>query len=374
MRILASILLAALSLTACRSVPPILDPSLGAGLEADVRAADVVHAGELHDRRAHHEFQADLLRVMIDQAKRDGGKTLFLGMEMFQRPFQGVLDDYVLRRIDEHEMLMRTEWFARWRFDYTLYAPLWRLCREHGVRIVALNAERGIVRQIGRQGLASLSAEQRAEVAEEIDLDVPSHRKRILGVFQGGAHQMPEERLASLYQAQTTWDETMAESAARVLGGPGARMLVVAGSMHIQERDGIPDRLKRRVPGIDDLLVILRTAGEERDEAPDHVLGDHVVTLPRSTAPPRARLGVVIEETEHALYVKEVVPGGAADRAGVQAGDVLMAVGGHLVTTMTDLRYRLDPIAPGTTLTLAYAHGMRTVEAQVTIGDAAHVE
>jgi hypothetical protein len=50
-----------------------------------------------------------------------------------------------------------------------------------------------------------------------------------------------------VYIAQTVWDETMADSAARWLSdtGAGARILVLAGNAHCHE-SAIPRRLTRR--------------------------------------------------------------------------------------------------------------------------------
>lgn len=49
--------------------------------------------------------------------------------------------------------------------------------------------------------------------------------------------------------AQTLWDEYMAESASNYIrsAGAGSRMVVMAGSNHIQNRYGVPDRITRRL-------------------------------------------------------------------------------------------------------------------------------
>ena len=54
----------------------------------------------------------------------DGHPRLAIGLEMFQRPFQPHLDDYVAGRIGIDELLARTEYFDRWRYDARLYAPI----------------------------------------------------------------------------------------------------------------------------------------------------------------------------------------------------------------------------------------------------------
>src|SRR5262245_19088534 len=58
-----------------------------------VNAARVVCVGEDHPNPHHHWFQLELMTHVAEH------KPLALGMEMFQRPFQGVLDDYAAKQI-----------------------------------------------------------------------------------------------------------------------------------------------------------------------------------------------------------------------------------------------------------------------------------
>jgi uncharacterized iron-regulated protein len=343
MRLLAT-LLTSTTLAACASVAP--PPTPMDRILPELRQADVVFYGEEHGDRRQHAFERDLLQALD---ARDGRPTL-LGMEMFQRPFQAPLDDYVAGAIDEKEMLRRTQYFDRWRFDFTFYAPLWRYCREHGVRIVALNAEASIVRDVNQKGLAALSADQRAQVAADVDLSVAKHRKRIVEVFRR-VHPMPPDAEQKMYEAMTVWDESMAESAARAIdaAGPGARMLVVAGRGHIEDFTGIPDRVARRAPGLRRVVVV----GERSDKAeapPVRVEdGQFVVAFPEIEDPPAPKLGVTFDSTPSAagLLVTSVTPGGAAAAAGVVAGDRLARLAGAPVTDLTDVRFVVDPAATG---------------------------
>lgn len=350
------LLLAALALVACRSHRPprslpLADPPRavtmrGADeLERAVDGARVVCVGEFHDQLSHHRFQRDVLQ----RVAASGAPTL-LGMEMFQRPAQQHLDDYVAGRIDEREMLRRTEWFTRWGADHTVYAPLWRFCRAHGVRVVALNADRDITRKVNRQGLDALTPAERSAIASEIDLDVAEHRRRVMGVFTGGVHPMPEDALERMYQAMTVWDETMAESAARALvdAGPSSRMVIVAGAGHVQEWSGIPARLARRVRGLTPLVVICRAPGTEMDD--DGLpwdLADFVVRMPDDAATDTPKLGVKFREGT--LTVDEIVPGGNAARIGLGAGDTILKVSkgdGMLIDVrdLVDLRWVLGEL------------------------------
>src|SRR5687768_10972134 len=76
----------------------IVDARTGRSVElasfwAAVGASRVVCVGEEHPNPHHHWFQLEVVKQVAAH------RPLALGMEMFQRPFQGVLDDYAARRI-----------------------------------------------------------------------------------------------------------------------------------------------------------------------------------------------------------------------------------------------------------------------------------
>lgn len=327
-------------------------PSSWPSLAEEIGAADVVYFGESHDDRDQHALEH---LVLAEMARHDG--PVLLGLEMFQRPYQEALDAYVRGDIDEIEMLRRTEYFSRWRYDYTFYAPMWRLCRERGFRVVALNAPAEVSRKVGRSGYESLDADELAAVADDVRIGEPVYEERVRAIMNG-VHPMPEPALTRMVEAQTVWDETMADSGARALtaAGPGARMFIVAGRFHIQGRDGIPDRLARRVPGLRSLILIGRTLGASDDE-PEWTTqdGDYVTTVSHETP----KLGVDLEPTDAAdapqfagLRIKGVAPGSPADLAGLQAEDVITMVGDATVADIVDLRHALDPHRVGDTLSV----------------------
>lgn len=203
----------------------------------------VVYVAESHDDPHHHAVQAQLLHDL-----HAAEPSLGIGLEMVKRPFQKWLTDYAQGRITEAEMLERTEWATRWGFDFTLYRPILEQARAHRLPLYALNIRDEITRQVARQGLDSLSAEDRAAVPE-LDLSNEAHRaeiKAILGAHGDGGHG--GMRFDDFYTAQVMWDETMAQEVARELHREGApaRILVLAGGGHIRKGHGIPSRAARR--------------------------------------------------------------------------------------------------------------------------------
>lgn len=231
----------------------------------ELATASAICIGETHPNPHDHWAQLQIL----DQVTRLSGAELALGMEMFQRPFQGVLDDYVSGRIDEAALISRSGYEERWGYDYALYRPMVKLAVERGARLLALNTARELTKKVSRKGIDALTPAERAELPE-LDLDDPEHRAwwENLMSGMGGAHSHgqahgdaeevdPEAAAASaerIYSAQVLWDETMAEAAAEwISAGPRRQVIILAGNGHCHD-SGIVARIKRR--GVDEVLSV----------------------------------------------------------------------------------------------------------------------
>jgi uncharacterized iron-regulated protein len=204
--------------------------------------ADAVCLGEEHPDPHHHWLQLELVRTLIEAARRDG-RELALGLEMIQRPFQGVVDDHVRGTIDEDALLARTGWATRWGYDFALYAPIVRAVIAAGHPVLALNAPGELTRRVARGGLASLSSEERAALPQLV-LDDAAHRAWFAAATEGHEGGHAED----FYTAQVIWDETMADTASRWLTGqPGQRrqVVILAGTGHCMAA-AVPARLRRR--------------------------------------------------------------------------------------------------------------------------------
>jgi uncharacterized iron-regulated protein len=237
-------------------------------LHRALSAASVICIGESHNNPHHHWAQLQLLGAIIKR-QQAAGKTLALGMEMFQRPFQGILDDYRAGKIDESTMLSRSAWKDRWGFDYAFYRPMVRMAKERGLAILALNTARELTKKVSRKGVDSLTPEERKRLPELV-LDDKKHRAwwdALMGGMSGshghghghghGKKMDPAEakaRAERVYTAQVLWDETMADTAARwIKGGSGRQVIILAGNGHCHE-SGIVRRVERR--GVGDAVSV----------------------------------------------------------------------------------------------------------------------
>jgi uncharacterized iron-regulated protein len=221
--------------------------------------ARVVYVGEHHDREADHAAQRAIVEALH---RRD--PSLAIGLEMVQRPQQAALDAYVDGVIDEATLLERIAWTERWGFDFALYRSIFALAAEHRLPMIALNAPSELTRAVARGGLDALSADQRAMLPAELDLTSAPHRRMVEDALRDHPG-MSEAMLDRFYAAQVVWDETMAEQVAAFLERSPARMVVLAGMMHVSAGLGIPDRAARR--GAAPHAIVLPIMESELDEA-----------------------------------------------------------------------------------------------------------
>jgi len=81
-------------------------------------------------------------------------------------------------------------------------------------------------------------------------------------------------------------------------------------------------------------------------------------------------LGVVCsDEVNGGAEVTSIYPGSPASKAGLEPGDVVVAVGEHRVDSMADLQERLYTVPPGTTVQLAVERGPGNAVINVTLAD-----
>ena len=225
-------------------------------------AADFVCLGEKHDSLPEHRAQLWVLDLL-----HAADPSLGLGMEAFHRPFQKPLDDHSESAIDEPAMLSQTEYATRWGYAWELDAPLLRYCRQHRMPVAGLNLPREITRKLSADGFDKFSDKEKQELGP-MDFQVPEHRTHWfekLAAMHGNGTASPERKEKS-YQVMAAWDHGMASSAANFKKERGLnRMVLIAGSGHIERRFGIPDRVAKLSGGKSVAIRVIQ-AGEPLEE------------------------------------------------------------------------------------------------------------
>jgi uncharacterized iron-regulated protein len=210
-----------------------------------LQPANIVYLGEVHDRSSDRQDQLAIIKQLHRQNPR-----LALGLEIFQKPYQGAIDRYLAGRITEAELLKQTEYQKRWGYPWESYAPLLRFAKEQQLPVIALNTPTEITRQVARQGLASLTPADFRYIPPLKDIDKSNLAYRQLLQKAYAQHQTVanSKGFERFYEAQLVWDETMAASIAEYYQRqPRDRLVVIAGQAHIKYGHGIPDRVMRRL-------------------------------------------------------------------------------------------------------------------------------
>jgi uncharacterized iron-regulated protein len=239
--------------------------------------AKVVYLGETHDSAEDHQAQLAIIREMQRQNRK-----IAIAMEMFQRPFQSAIDNYLAGKLTQEQLVEQTEYDRRWRFPWESYAPILRFAKENQLPVLALNTPSEVTRKVASQGLESLTAEEKKHIPpiSEIRTDNAEYRQLLLEVFQ--QHQKAAQGNSTAFerflQAQVLWDETMAEKIAEfVKANPDYQVVVLAGKGHIIYGYGIPSRVERRL-GVGNVKVrsVLFNSTENLPLSADRPIADFV--------------------------------------------------------------------------------------------------
>jgi aminopeptidase N len=343
-----------------REPPAVIDVSTLKTLDDTIRDAEnkkIVYVGEYHDQFAHHLVQLQVLKGLYRKDKK-----LAMGMEMFQRPFQKVLDQYIGGAIDERQFLKKSEYFKRWGYDYNLYKPLLDFARAEKIPVIALNVRNEIPDKVSKGGMDSLTAEEKKEIPPQLDFSDDEYRDRLRDIFN--RHKGSAERnFDFFYQAQVLWDETMASSIDEFLKKePDYRMVIVTGVGHLAYGSGIPKRSFRR-NGLP-YTIILNDGDVDRD------IANYLIKPQPLEGTPSPRLMAIFGVRNNRVVVVNMPPDSVAKKAGIKVGDAILSLDGTKIESIEDLKLELffrkkDDTVKVTVLRKRFLFGDREMEFDV---------
>jgi uncharacterized iron-regulated protein len=336
----------------------------------DLSATKVIFLGETHDQIEHHQIELKVLQGLLER-----GKDVIVGMEMFERFQQPVLDRWREGRLTEEEFLKEVKWDTTWGVAYHLYKPILDEVRNRRLKLLGLNIEIQLVRKVAGKGIEGLSPEDR-EKLPQMDLTDQHHRDYIASIFkshQGGS----AKKFETFYQAQCLWDEAMAETLSRFLRSQeaeGKTILVLAGGGHVVFNFGIPNRLYRRVP-VSYQTLVLKEWKKEIEE--DFVFVETTaplanflwITRPNPPEKKRPRIGVMLKvrEDPKRIWTERVIPESPAEKADLFPGDQFIAVEGKEIKEVKDIHDALDQKGWGKEITFTILREGSKKEITVTL-------
>jgi len=304
-----------------------------ASLDDIVRATadvDAVLVGETHTDPVGHWIQAELLRRALASARvgAESGalRPVALSMEMFERDVQGIVDEYLQGLITEDQFKDNAR---SWEYYDADYRPMVEMAREAGIPVIAANAPRRYanrVTRLGRDALYDLPPRARSvlpplpyppptdtyreewlalmrempmervceppttETVEEDHAVVEPHAvEQPDRPAEESPHAAPPSHMASFMenglQAQALWDASMAYAITTFLEvQPGALVLHMVGSFHVENHTGIPEQVQHYRPGTRSLVVSMDIVDDFRSFDPEKHAGrgDFVILTDKS--------------------------------------------------------------------------------------------
>ncbi|MBU4501037.1 MAG: ChaN family lipoprotein [Nanoarchaeota archaeon] len=199
---------------------------------------DLVYFGEEHGSKYIHDLQLEVFKEL------NKGKKFSVGLEMIQKNYQHVLDEYLTTDMDEDKLKKDLDWENTWGYDFNFFKPIFKYAKDKNLDIVALNAPREIVKKVARHGLESLVEEDYKYIPRKINL-YDEEYENLKEIFKNHPGPGGDDFYRKMYQAQSIWNETMAATIVNYLKD-GNRILVIAGDGHIGQRPAIPGRVEKR--------------------------------------------------------------------------------------------------------------------------------
>lgn len=247
--------------TMASSEPFIIDVLMGEPVTLemmtdDISGARIVYIGEIHTVARHHRLQMQILRTLAER-----GLKLSLGMEMFSREQQPILDKWqkgnasVAKLTEE---LGKEHWTNLRDYEGVLVQA-----RESGIPIIGLNAKDVLVRKIARQGIEGLNEAERNELPPRFT-EINPLNDRLLRLRLKVHKAFEKKSLDRIVLAQALRDATMGSVVAAHLDSPGGRdriMVVIAGTGHVNYGFGIPERV-RELTGLSYRIILPSESGE----------------------------------------------------------------------------------------------------------------
>ncbi len=254
-----------------------IDPKTGEMLTASELAGrladyDVIFFGEFHDSPISHQAELELFRALYKRYKK-----VALGMEMFERDVQPLLDAYLEGTKTETEFLSDSRPWPNYETDYK---PLVEFAKKHKLPVIATNVPRYIANGVAKNDtsfLSTLTPEEKTWVAEKIFYDSKEYHDRFVETMRELRHIPEHSRkqiVEQFYRAQCVKDATMAESILRFLKShPGYKVFHINGGFHSDYHLGIVYQLKKLDPSIK--VAVIATV-----RSPEDVAGDYLIVSP----------------------------------------------------------------------------------------------
>jgi uncharacterized iron-regulated protein len=203
----------------------------------EISSTRVIFLGENHYDINHHKNQLDIIKALYEK-----GLPIAVGLEMFPKKDQKILDDWVSGRMKEKDFILI--FYENWGYGWDLYKDIFLYARNKKIPLIGLNVPREITRKVAQRGFKSLSGEELSELPPGITCDLDQrYMDFIKRIFEHKGNS--DDTFRNFCEAQVIWDQSMAWYLSQYLrANPDRLVTVLSGTVHAWKY-GIPRQLQK---------------------------------------------------------------------------------------------------------------------------------
>jgi uncharacterized iron-regulated protein len=206
----------------------------------ETSTSDLIFVGEHHDNIHHHINQLQIIRELHEKAQ----VQLAIGLEMFERKDQYILDNWTKGQLETEEFIKY--FYKNWREPWPLYRDIFIYAKEHQIPLVGLNVPDEIVKKVAKNGYTSLTDEDLSRLPYGITCNVSDQYKDHIEKVFHWHDSKNSKSFANFCEAQVLWDTAMAINLLDFHEKNNDETVVVlAGSTHAW-KPGIPAQVLER--------------------------------------------------------------------------------------------------------------------------------
>jgi len=241
------------------------------GIVNAMQDADVIFIGERHDDSFTHALELSVFKKIFSKYK-----NVALGMEMFEKDVQSVIDSFLNGEMRENDFISRSRAWNNYKTDY---APLIIFAKKQGIHVFAANIPRNLASIVAKNGEDSLlSIESFKSFFNKPILKSDDYRKLFINFMSS---MMPQENSMShmtnmdnLFMSQLYKDATMAHSINSALKEfKTAKVFFLCGEFHSNYHLGTVEQLLILNPN----LKLITVAVEDSIETADFYKADYLI-------------------------------------------------------------------------------------------------
>ena len=303
----------------------------------------IIYIGEGHDNIYDHQVELEVIKNLYQRFP----ERLAVGFEMLAHVNQEKVDQWLAGELSEDDFirLFAGDWSMA---EFVYYREIFAFLKSSRIPVRALNVSRHEKMVFMREMKPSDKGENAPENPQPSVVEDPYQEQALHAMFAG--HVEGHGDIDMFLKVHQLWEENMAEKIAAYLDsqdGSEKLLVVIAGGFHVACGYGLPRRVfqRKKVP----YCVLLthtpealienerRTMDVKFPELPLY-LGDYLWCVPyRNLKDQQVRLGVGLKGAERGIEIVMVEAGSAAEKYGLEVGDLIINCAGDELEDPLDL-------------------------------------